>query len=250
MAFARRAAILMALILVALPASRVNAQIPDKFTNLKVLPKDIQKQQLVATMRSFSMALGVRCDHCHVEKDHKTDWAADDKDSKKIARVMMKMVGTVNTTIKDKVGALSPDVVTVSCVTCHHGVATPRTLGGILDETLATAGLDSTLARYHRLRDQYYGSAAYDFSEWSLISIAENLTHQNPPMTDAALALLNVNLGYYPQSAGTYARMAETYLVKGDTTTAMTNFDKAETLAPDDPWLKRRVEMIKAKAKK
>ncbi|HXV14001.1 MAG TPA: c-type cytochrome, partial [Candidatus Krumholzibacteria bacterium] len=47
---------------IAVPAP---AQIPDTFTNLKVLPKDIQKAELVGIMRGFSMALNVRCTHCH-----------------------------------------------------------------------------------------------------------------------------------------------------------------------------------------
>jgi thioredoxin reductase len=46
----------------------VPGQIPDKFTNLKVLPKDISKQELQSTMRGFAFALGVRCEHCHVEE--------------------------------------------------------------------------------------------------------------------------------------------------------------------------------------
>ena len=58
-----------AFLFLAFGASVALAQIPDKFTNLKVLPKDIAKRDLVETMRSFSMALGVTCQHCHVEKD-------------------------------------------------------------------------------------------------------------------------------------------------------------------------------------
>jgi cytochrome c-type biogenesis protein CcmH/NrfG len=103
------------------------------------------------------------------------------------------------------------------------------------------------VAKYHRLRDRYYGSAAYDFGEWSLISVAEDLMRDGTSHADAALALLNTNLEYFPESAGTYARMAETYIAMGDSTTAMSNFDKAAALAPDDPWLKRRIERLKAK---
>ena len=54
-----------ALLLIGTPAT---AQFPDKFRNLKVLPKDISKHELESTMRGFAFALGVRCDHCHVEK--------------------------------------------------------------------------------------------------------------------------------------------------------------------------------------
>ena len=39
------------------------AQIPDEFTNLKLLPKDIEKRQLIGTMRDWAGGLGVRCNH-------------------------------------------------------------------------------------------------------------------------------------------------------------------------------------------
>src|SRR5678815_4582987 len=79
-------------------AGFASAQAPEKFTNLQVLPKDIQKEKLMATMRSFTFALGVRCDYCHAESaDHKMNFAADDKEEKKTARVMLQMVHAVNT---------------------------------------------------------------------------------------------------------------------------------------------------------
>ena len=44
------------------PALRAQGKFPpDSFTNLKVLPKTIGKQELVATMRGFALGLGVRC---------------------------------------------------------------------------------------------------------------------------------------------------------------------------------------------
>ncbi|MDH4038169.1 MAG: c-type cytochrome [Candidatus Krumholzibacteria bacterium] len=232
---------------IAVSVSSAQAQIPDTFTNLKVFPRDIKKQELVGAMRSFSMALGVRCDHCHMEDEvtHENDWASDAKDAKKIAREMMKMSGEVNSILAKSIGSMRPDPLQVRCVTCHHGLVKPETLEQVLTASLNLAGTDSTLAKYERLRGKYYGAAAYDFSEWSLISIAENIA-KDPGKADAALALLATNLTYYPESAGTYARIAETYLVKGDRETAIANFDKALALAPEDPWLKRRVEKVKA----
>lgn len=74
------------------------AQFPDKFKNLKVLPKDISKAELQSTMRGFAFALNVRCDHCHVEKPGggkvAMDFAADDKEAKKTARLTIEMVAT------------------------------------------------------------------------------------------------------------------------------------------------------------
>src|SRR5919202_4175897 len=50
----------------ATPASAAaQMQIPEKFENLKVLPKDIPRDTLVQVMRTFAMSLGVRCTYCH-----------------------------------------------------------------------------------------------------------------------------------------------------------------------------------------
>ncbi len=247
MAIARRA-FLFLLVCLAVPATVGRAQIPDKFTNLQVLPGNIEKGELVGVMRSFSGALGVRCIHCHAGENpldlSTVDFASDAKDTKKIAREMMKMSQEVNSILARSIGSMRPEPLQVRCVTCHHGVTRPETLEQVLTATLALSGTDSTVARYHRLRKEYYGSGAYDFSEWSLISAAEKIA-KDAASAAAALALLAANLEYHPESAGTYARIAETYLVMGDREAALVNFDRAAALAPDDPWLKRRIERVK-----
>ena len=42
-------------------ASPAAAQIPTEFRNLEVLPKNISRDSLVAVMRSFTFATGLRC---------------------------------------------------------------------------------------------------------------------------------------------------------------------------------------------
>ena len=76
----------------------VFAQIPDEFTNLKLLPKDISKGELIGTMRDWAVGLGVRCSHCHVGPDNLqgTDFASDKKKSKQTARRMLKMSRAIN----------------------------------------------------------------------------------------------------------------------------------------------------------
>ncbi len=102
--------------------------IPDKFTNLQVLPKDISKDQLVDIMRTFSHSLGVRCDFCHEFKDEKPDFASDVKDEKNAARNMMKMVHTINTNYMPKLEPLPGEEkkqTGVNCWTCHRGEKEP-----------------------------------------------------------------------------------------------------------------------------
>ena len=72
--------------------------IPEKFTNLQVLSRDITRAELVPIMRSFALGLGVRCEHCHVGEGNdlsKFDFAADTKPPKAIARRMMRMADRI-----------------------------------------------------------------------------------------------------------------------------------------------------------
>ena len=75
-------------------------QIPDKFENLKVIPKDVTRTQLVRQMRNMAGDLGVRCNYCHVGESEDNligyDFATDEKQEKKTARDMMKLVNELN----------------------------------------------------------------------------------------------------------------------------------------------------------
>ncbi len=95
--------------------------------NLQVLPKDIPATELRALMGAFAQGLGVQCAYCHVAEGRggRNDFAADEKTPKKTARVMLKMVTTINDTIVAGVGKPAADVTKVSCATCHRGAAIP-----------------------------------------------------------------------------------------------------------------------------
>ena len=78
--------------------SPVYAQIPwpEKPTNLQALPEDTDIPTLRGIMFGFSNSLGVNCVFCHVAEDRNDfntyDFSADDKQTKKTARIMWKMV--------------------------------------------------------------------------------------------------------------------------------------------------------------
>jgi hypothetical protein len=98
-------------------------------TNLKVLPKDTPRPALTAIMRGYQAALGVQCNHCHVEE--MSQRASDDNPKKDIARKMIKMTMDINATYLQGVGtAATPDQPKVTCFTCHRGAVTPLTSAG------------------------------------------------------------------------------------------------------------------------
>ena len=101
------------------------AQIPDKFENLQLLPKDTSRMDLINTMKDITFALGTRCWYCHDGEgdDLSTfNFAADVKPTKAAARTMMKMVHEINSKYISKV---DPDH-KVTCYTCHRGKVEPE----------------------------------------------------------------------------------------------------------------------------
>ena len=177
------------------------AQEPEKFTNLKVLPKDISSQELRTIMGQFTRALGVRCGACHASKpgEQRLDFALDDKPEKKTARVMMQMTRDLNEKYISTLEDHSNPPIQVQCVTCHHGITHPRPLADVLKLAYARGGIDSTRARYSALRERYYGSAAYDFGEVPLAEAAAAIVDSGH--VDDGVSLLALNLEMNPKSA-------------------------------------------------
>jgi hypothetical protein len=107
---------------------------PPPPSNLQILARDISARALVGTMRGFTQGLGVRCQHCHVYKGDDPDdlfafdFASDEKGAKRTARVMLRMVTTINTDLLRGVGEPSPaGEAKVTCHTCHRGETRPLT---------------------------------------------------------------------------------------------------------------------------
>ncbi|TSD67150.1 c-type cytochrome [Inquilinus sp. KBS0705] len=100
------------------------------FKNLKVLPKNISKEQLHDVMEEWEHALGARCSFCHVrnEDTKKMDFVSDAKPEKEMARHMFQMMNKIN---KKYFGAKKgPDGMLmesgVNCNSCHRGTSHPE----------------------------------------------------------------------------------------------------------------------------
>lgn len=238
--------IVLAVLGLMLCAGSVAAQIPDKYTNLKVLPKDIDKRQMVDIMRSFSGALGVRCNYCHVGESTTSlegfDFASDDKEKKRVARGMMQMVGEINDRLMPAAGLQSP--MRVRCVTCHRGVEEPEMLTDILLEEAGKGGTATAEARYRELRKEYYGSGSYDFSPRTLNELAETLAREKNDV-DGAIAFMKLNLEFNPDAAGSHLMLAQLYVTKGDNAAAVTAVEQALKLEPDNQRAKQMLERLR-----
>lgn len=232
--------------------------------NLQVLPKDTPPQDVVALMQQFTSALGVPCTYCHVQVTPpllsaeeaaaqaaaappaagrgrrgqggpQMDFAADDKRQKQTARVMLTLVSDINAkiaTLSTSPGFRKPgaDLVLVQCATCHRGVPNPQQLTDLLSETMTGKGEAAAVALYRDLRQQYFGTEAYDFRESVLLDLGrQSLATEKP---DDALAWLQLNIEFYPKSAGSYIVLAQVHAIKKDQVAAVKDLEKAIELDP------------------
>lgn len=228
-------------------AAPAGAQMPEKFTNLQVLPKTISKTDLMHTMRGFAFALGVRCDYCHTGKSEGSlngmNFAADEKETKKTARVMLRMVATINADYIGKLGG-RPSI-EVECFTCHRGLNRPRTLQSVLAEALEKKDISSAIALYHDLKKQYYGGAQYDFSETSLNLLTESLLAKDRGKDAAAMMELNLEV-HNPLSSWGSNLIAMAHRASGDISKAIQDYKKIVEANPDNSWAKQQLAELES----
>ena len=227
--------------------SVANAQIPDTFTNLKVLPKDITKEKLVDIMKSFTSSLGVRCNFCHVGEDGQPlrtfDFQSDTKTAKLKARTMMEMTHNINSDYLSRFSDYQDNTLQVKCVTCHRGIQKPEPLEDVIYEKIKSDGLDEAISDYNNLYKKYYGGSAYDFRDHTLVGLAEKLAEEK--MYEEALAFAKINVEKYPESGVAYFGQAETYESKGDKENAIKNYNKALEFMPNgNDFIKKKLDEL------
>jgi len=216
---------------------------PEKPQNLKVLPKDWSREQVVAVMQNFTAALGVGCNFCHViNQGQPPDFASDDKKEKDMARAMMKVATDLNANLPKALGMEPKDTTRIGCITCHRGVPEPKQIGEILAKTSAEKGFPAAAAQYDELKAKYYGAQAYDFTDQGLIATATPLRMTR---TDEAIQFLNLGLQKFPQSAATYVALAQAQEVKKDTKGAIASLEKALAIDPKNAAATRLMGELK-----
>ena len=223
------------------PAGGAPAQEEPK--NLKVLPKDWTRAQVVAVMQNFNAALGVGCDYCHVQNQGTPpDFASDDKPEKEAARAMMGITREANASLSTGLGRPAAELTRIGCITCHRGVPEPKQLGEILSATSAEKGFAAAAAQYNELKTKYYGAQAYDFSDAGLIATAQPLV---PARADEAIQFLQMNLDLFPRSARTYVALAGAQTAKKDTAGAIASLEKALEIEPNNAAARRTLDQLR-----
>ena len=235
------------LAILALLGVPLSAQVPDEFTNLKVLDKDIGKQQLIGIMRGWAGALGVRCNHCHVGPDNLQgmDFSTDEKEHKRAARAMLEMALAIN---NQHIGSWDEsgsegEHQGVNCFTCHRGQPKPpRELTTILGETAKSDGVDAAMEQYKELKAEHLGAGVYDFRERIFGELAQEAFEAGEMET--AMEILRSSLEIYPDSADLHAFLGMALLQSGDAEGATGQFDEALELDSENVNARRGKAML------
>jgi len=112
--------LLLSLSLSSLPLLAQQAPEAPKAERKRPEPKNLKlltPEDLMPAMRSFTVALGVKCDFCHVQGD----FASDENPHKEVARHMIVLARDINAKFPD--GKRH-----VTCYTCHRGAEEPATV--------------------------------------------------------------------------------------------------------------------------
>lgn len=225
-------------------------------TNLQVLPKEMTRAQVIPIMQAFAAGLGVACGHCHVTAQDApaagaraggppaaNDFASDAKPAKKAARTMMLMARDINSKLGAEMGKPAAEVTQVQCVTCHRGVVIPRQLVDIVADTAMKQNAGAAVAQYRDLRKQFHGAAAYDFSDLTLFTAAQRAIAAMRP--DDAIAYLQANVEFNPNSARSFQQMSVAYQRKMDTPNAIAMLEKAVALDPMNMGFQNQLNTLK-----
>jgi hypothetical protein len=108
---------------------------PD-WKNLKVIPKNINGDQMERIMHQYSKALNVTCAYCHPDTKpdifpRRADFASDEKPAKQITRIMMRMTDKINKkyfNYKNNYDYESFGNSVITCKTCHRGLRKPTNM--------------------------------------------------------------------------------------------------------------------------
>ena len=212
-------------------------QWPEEAENLQVLPEGTSGNELGTIMRGFVSSLDVRCEHCHVGEGNdltQFDFGSDDKAAKRKARVMIEMVTAVNDEHLARLSSIDDQnspAMQVTCMTCHRKQTRPVMLQDVLVDTISAEGIDAAVAKYHELREQYYGGFSFDFSPGTLTRMGEQLGKTGD--ANSAVRMIELEIEMNGESPTVLYALGGAQAAGGMTEAAVRSFTKGKELAPE-----------------
>jgi tetratricopeptide (TPR) repeat protein len=177
-------------------------------------------------MQMIAESLGVQCEYCH----DRAQLTVSGKPRIEVAREMIAMTADLNLRVQFATAKPAAEAVRVECSTCHHGVPVPKPLRDVMLEAAVRQSPEAAVKVYRDLREKYFGAQSYDFSEATLIAVADRLAQSRPA---AAIAMADLNLEFFPKSWKSYLAKGIAQSRRLDTTPeAIESFKKALEIDP------------------
>jgi tetratricopeptide (TPR) repeat protein len=241
---ALRVALAAPLVLLLASAAPALAQMDEPPKNLKVLPKEMARPEVIKIMRVFSVALGEQCEFCHADPPGPgkfPDFASDEKENKEKARTMMRMVAAINGDYMTKLG--EEKTPKVGCETCHHGAKEPpEPLANMMTSTATAKGVSAAFDQYDDLKNKYGDAGLYDFRAGTLLRVARALGEDK--RGDDALAVLKQSKALFPQSADVAASLGGALVQAGDVAGGKAELERALSIDPNNMGAKMGLDRL------
>lgn len=193
----------------------------------------------ISQMQGIAQSLGVTCNYCHSA----ARGSGLPEPKKAIAKAMMDMTDEINLRLRAATGKPAGQVTEIQCSYCHRGVAIPKPITDIVWQTIREQNAAAAAEQYRDLRKRYYGRSTYDFGEEPLIGLAQQIANGR---ADDAIALMKLNLEFYPQSVRSYLALSYAQTRKLDDTGAIASLEKALEIEPENGTVKGRLEQLKS----
>src|SRR5260370_1389286 len=152
---------------------------------------------------------------------------------------MMEMTDEINSRIRAATGKSAGQATDVQCSFCHRGVPIPKSITDIVWQTTLEKNATAAIEQYRDLRKQFYGHSTYDFSDEPLVGLAQRIANGR---ADDAIALMRLNLEYYPQSVRSLEALSYAQTRKLDDAAAIATLEKALEFEPANGTVKARLE--------
>ena len=213
----------------------ISPAVPAPATPAKAAPQ----VDRIAQMQGIAQSLGVTCNYCHSAPRG----SGEPEPKKAIARAMMDMTDDINARLRAATGKSAGQVTEIQCSYCHRGVSIPKPITDVVWQTTREQNVTAAVEQYRDLRKRYFGRSTYDFGEEPLIGLAQQIANGR---ADDAIALMKLNLEYYPQSVRSYLALSYAQTRKLDDTAAIASLEKALEIEPENGTVKGRLEQLKS----
>lgn len=213
--------------------------------NLEYYPTSITRGEIIAEMRHFTFALGVRCEHCHERNENGRgfDFASDANPNKEKARVMLFMTDAINSQFLPELSDRDDPPVQITCKTCHRGTQVPRLLWQEMVLTTHEEGAEAAIEQFNQLREDYDNAGAYDFREQEMNVVGEELAAEGHH--EDAIIIFELNAERFPASAQPWIGIGESREALGQIEGAIAAYEKALELNPNRRDIQQKVAELK-----